>query len=110
MAPCSKFTWSINNYNTESFAACLYNYGTPDILAEIENLTTGQSSNSLWFSYRCGVITASVAHTILSICKRFKSAPGATERIIGKILNYSKSVRAASLSYGIEYEQYAKKR
>ena len=72
----------INNYNTENFSTCLYNYRTPEIISEIENLTTGQSSNSLWFSYRCGVITASVAHTILSICKRFKSAPGAIERIV----------------------------
>ena len=30
--------------------------------------------------------------------------------IIAKILNYSKSERAASLYYGIEYQQYARKR
>ena len=54
---------------------------------KIEELTKGQSDNKLWFSFRSGVITASVANSVLSITKRLKPNPKTIENVVAKILN-----------------------
>ena len=59
---------------------------------KIEELTKGQSDNKLWFSFRSGVITASVVNSVLSITKRLKPNPKTIENVVTKILNYSKPI------------------
>ena len=89
--------------NSEDFHVYLALNRTEGDINKIEELTKGQSDNKLWVSFRSGVITASVANSVLSITKRLKPNPKTIENVVAKILNYSKPIRAASLSYGTEY-------
>ena len=94
--------------NSEDFHVFLALNRTEGDINKIEE-AKGQSDNKLWFSFRSGVITASVANSVLSITKRLKPNPKTIENVVAKILNYSKPIRAASLSYGTKYEKYARK-
>ena len=100
----------VKDMNSEDFHVFLALNRTEGDINKIEELTKGQSDNKLWFSFRSGVITASVANSVLSITKRLKPNPKTIENVVAKILNYSKPIRIASLSYGTEYEKYARKR
>ena len=46
------------------------------VIAKIEFATRGQSDNSLWFSFRKGIITASKSHEVMAKMKRVVSGGG----------------------------------
>ena len=104
----STFADIVKDMNSEDFHVFLVLNRTEGDINKIEE-AKGQSDNKLWFSFRSGVITASVANSVLSITKRLKPNPKTIENVVAKILNYSKPIRVASLSYGTEYEKYARK-
>ena len=108
--PWTLETIASSSSSPDNFNALLKEQRTQESISKIETLTTGQSSNNLWFDYRCGVITASVAHEVL--CKYRKKNPTASsiQNLVGKILGYEKPLRTASLSWGIENEAVARKR
>lgn len=83
---------------------------TAEQISKIEDLTKGQSSNSLWFDYRYGVITASVAHDVLAKYKILKPDILSITRLVARILGYTPPPKTAALSWGIEHEDYARKR
>lgn len=96
--------------NHDEFNVLLRKHRTYENIIEIEKITTGQSSNNQWFNYRCGVITASLAHQVL--CKYKKKPPtvSSIENLICKVLGYVKVFKTASLLWGIENENVARKR
>ena len=61
----------------------------------------------LWFDHRQGVITASVSYNVLTKFKKLHPSVISVKNLVAKILGYSKKVKTASLSCGIEYETYA---
>ena len=94
--------------NINMFYSILFKNRTKDFITDIRKLTFGQSSNNLWFDYRYGVITASVAHDVLLKCSRLRTS--SVNSLVARILQYSKPVRAASLAWGVENESFARKR
>lgn len=95
----------------ENFWRSLSENRTKKDLLKIDTLTQGQSENKKWFSFRHGVITASVAHDVLAKFKKcFSSSSSSVDNLVGKILGYTDSFKAPALSWGIEHEKYARKR
>ena len=60
-------------------------------------MTLEQSSNDKWFLYRNGIITATVAHSVIAKYKREPSTQ-AIENTIAKIIGISKHARTAATS------------
>ena len=93
----------------EHFPSLLSACRTSSTIAKIEKMTLEQSSNDKWFLYRNGIITATVAHSVIAKYKREPSTQ-AIENTIAKIIGISKHVRTAATSYVNEYEHYARLR
>ena len=74
----------------QDFNTLLKQHRTKEEILKIENLTEGQNSNSLWFEYRAGVITASIAHQGLCKYKKKNNSPSSINNLVGRILGYSK--------------------
>ena len=80
-------------------------------IKKIQMLTLGQSENTLWFTYRKGVITASISHDILSKMKKVKRGGGGVinmfqtnKKVSG--LTYT-NPEIPALKYGREMEDIA---
>ena len=67
LKPMTLESIACNSSSLQDFNTLLMQQRTEEKISKIENLTKGQNSNSLWFEYRSGVITASIAHQVL--CK-----------------------------------------
>ena len=93
----------------EHFPSLLSACRTSSTIAKIENMTLEQLSNDKWFLYRNGIITATVANSVIDEYKR-KPSTQAIENTIAKIIGISKHVRTGVTSYGNEYEHYARLR
>ena len=93
----------------EHFPSLLSACRTSSTIAKIEKMTLEQSSNDKWLLYRNGIITATLAHSVIAKYKREPSTQ-AIENTIAKIIGISKHVRTAATSYGNVYEHYARLR
>ena len=93
----------------EHFPTLLSACRTSSTIAKIEKMTLEQSSNDKWFSYRNGILIATVANSVIAKYKREPSTQ-AIENTIAKIIGISIHVRTAVSSYGNEYEHYSRLR
>ena len=110
LKPMTLESIACNSSSLQDFNALLMQQRTKEKISKIENLTKGQNSNSLWFEYRSGVITASIAHQVLCKYRKKNNSPSSIDNLVGKILGYSKPFKTPSTSWGVENEKYARKR
>lgn len=96
--------------SSSEFFATLAENRTENHINIIEDVTKGQASNKHWFSYRHGMITASVSHSVISLFKNKNPSQSSVDNLIAKTLGYNKPIRAPALIWGTEHEQYARKR
>ena len=110
LKPMTLESIACNSSSLQDFNTLLMQQRTEEKISKIENLTKGQNSNSLWFEYRSGVITASIAHQVLCKYRKKNNSPSSIDNLVGKILGYSKPFKTPSTSWGVENEKYARKR
>ena len=81
------------------------------VIAKIEIATRGQSDNSLWFSFRKGIITASKSHEVMTKMKKVVSGGEGVVNLWSSFQKVSgftyKNRNIPALKYGREMEGHA---
>ena len=73
---------------------------TIDFFQYLEEMTRQQSESPLWFTYRCGRITASKVHDVV-VCRSWTTL----NNLLNSVMQYSDTISTPATSRGQKYEK-----